>query len=428
MISRRRAIRSLGLGALAVPAASGLALGNSAKSGSDKMPSGDDPAFWKKVRSLYMLAPDKVFFNPGTFGAMPRVVVDKMVEHLRYTAEHVADWAYKDDSKERFIACYQNLMFIREKLGKLFNCDPREIALTDNVTHGMSYIANGLALKAGDEVLTTNQEHSGGQSSWMLKAKRFGTTFRTINVPKPVRDRQEVYDLIVGSLSDKTRVLMLSHIITGSGAILPVKEICAEATRRGITTVLDGAQAVGHIALDFRDIGCDAYVGCFHKWIGAPAGTGFMYVRADRMQEVWTTVASGLWDNHDDEGYRFIQRGTGNFSVLAGLDAALDFHSEIGGQRVYDRIKFLGTRLRDGLRANKKVRIFSPTDESMCAGITVYNIDGFTGTKLQDEYWARGRMRPRSVGDQYGVRHCTHIFNSPEEIDSALKVVGELSA
>ena len=141
---------------------------------------------------------------------------------------------------------------------------------------------------------------------------------------------------------------------------LPVKEICAEARRRGIITILDGAQTIGQISLDMADIGCDAYLGCFHKWIGAPCGTGFMYVRKDMMPKVWSTVASARWDDHDDEGFRFTQRGTGSFSILKGLEAALDFHQEIGPQKVYDRIKFLGNRLRDGLRSNKKVKIFSP--------------------------------------------------------------------
>ena len=221
---------------------------------------------------------------------------------------------------------------------------------------------------------------------------------------------------------------MLSHMITGSGSILPVKEICSEARKRGIFTLLDGAQTVGQIKIDVKDIGCDAYTGCFHKWMGGPAGTGFLYIKADRMKDIWTTVASGRWDNHDDEGYRFTQRGTGNFPVLKGLEASIDFHNEIGPDKVYARIKFLGERLRNGLRANKKVNIFSPQDESMCAGITVYNLAGFTGAQLQDAYWAKARMRPRSQGDQYGVRHCTHIFNSTEEIDKALSIVHELTS
>ena len=130
---------------------------------------------------------------------------------------------------------------------------------------------------------------------------------------------------------------------------------------------------------------------------------------------------------HEDEGFRFTQRGTGNFPVLKGLDAALDFHNEIGPDKIYGRIKFLGQRLRVALRANPKVKIFSPEDENMCAGITVYNVDGMTGPKLQDEFWVRAKMRPRSSGEQFGVRHCTHIFNSEEEIDKALQIIGSLT-
>lgn len=420
MTSRRNAIKSIGLTALVLPAITSAFA-------SPGMPAADDPDYWKKIRGQFMLSKDKVFFNPGTVGAMPRVVVDKMVEHLKYIAEHVADWAYQDDNKEEFISGYNNLLSIRTKVAKLVNADVGEIAMTDNVTNGMSYLANGITLQPGDEVLTTNQEHPGGKSGFLLKEKRYGVVFKTVDVPKPIKDKNEAYDVIIKALTPKTKVLMLSHMISGSGGILPVKEICAEARKRGIFTILDGAQTIGQIKVDVRELGCDAYAGCFHKWIGAPAGTGFFYVRADRMKDVWSTVASARWDDHSDEGFRFTQRGTGNFPVLKGLDAALDFHFEIGPDKVYERIKYLGLRLRTGLRSNPKVKIFSPQDESMCAGITVYNVAGVTGAQLQEEFWNRGKMRPRSQGNEFGVRHCTHIFNSEEEIDRALAIVKEVS-
>ncbi|HRG78215.1 MAG TPA: aminotransferase class V-fold PLP-dependent enzyme [Cyclobacteriaceae bacterium] len=422
MTSRRNALKSIGLSALAIPS-----LAIQAHAENTLMPKAEDPQYWKKIRDQFMLSKDSVFFNPGTVGAMPRVVVDKMTEHLRYIGEHVADWAYKDDNKEEFISGYNNLMGIRTKVAALINANPVEIAMTDNVTNGMSYIANGLTLQPGDEILTTNQEHSGGQSGFLLKEKRYGTVFKTVAIPKPAKNSQEVYDVIVKAFTPKTKVLMVSHMISGSGAILPVKELCAEARRRGIFTLLDGAQTIGQIAIDVRDIDCDAYAGCFHKWMGAPAGTGFLYVKSDRMKDVWTTIASGRWDNHEDEGFRFTQRGTGNFPVLKGLEASLDFHNEIGPQKVYDRIKFLGLRLRSGLRKINKVKIYSPEEEAMCAGITVYNVQGMTGAQLQEEYWTRGRMRPRASGPEFGVRHCTHIFNSEAEIDKALEIVAALA-
>ena len=429
MITRRGLLKSLGLASLSLPTISAFGFGKAEamQNVAYELPSSDDPQFWSKVREQYMLSKESVFFNPGTFGAMPTIVVDKMVENLRNTAMNVADWDYKDDNTAQIISGYQALMFVRTKVGKILNCDPKYIALTDNVTNGMSYIANGITLQPGDEFITSNQEHTGGKSSWIVKEKRVGAVYKEVTLPKPIRDAAEVIEIITKSFTPRTKVLMLSHIISGSGAILPMREICAAAAKRGIFTVVDGAQSIGHIKVDITDIGCDAYVGCFHKWIGAPAGTGFMYLRSDKMKDIWSTVASGNWNNHDDEGYRFTQRGTGNFSVIAGLDAALDFHLSLGADKVYDRIKFLGDRLREGLRKINKVKIFSPADNAMCAGITVYNIEGWTGPKLQDEFWNRARMRPRASSAEFGVRHCTHIFNSTDEIDKALDIVKQLA-
>lgn len=427
MTSRRKVIKSLGLAALSLPSLAGGATAWQLPQ-MKFFPHSEDPAFWQGVRDQYMLSREQVFFNPGTVGAMPRVVVERVTRHMNYLATSVADWAYKDDNAERFISGYQHLLFIRNKVAKLLNCDAKEIALTDNTTNAMSYIAQGMELKAGDEIITCNQEHSGGISSWQVREKRDGAVVKIVELPKPIQNQEQVIELITKAFTLKTKVLMLSHIITGSGAILPVKEICAEAKKRGIFTVLDGAQTTGHIKVDLRDLDCDSYVGCFHKWIGAPAGTGFMYVKSEHMKEIWTTIANGRWDNHEDEGFRFTQRGTGNFSLIEGLDAALDFYFQIGPDRAYERIKFLGDRLREGLRSMSKVKIFSPADNAMCAGITVYNVEGMKGPQLQDIFWERARMRPRSVGEVFGVRHCTHIFNSPEEIDKALGIVKQLAS
>ncbi len=425
MATRRNLLKSLGFTALALPS---LPLyGIAGPSSFPPMPAKDDPEYWAKVRKQFMLAEDKVFFNTGTVGVMPKRVVEAVTKHLHYMAADVADWPYKDDSQERFISGYQNLMFIRSKVGKLINCDAKGIALTDNVTHAMSYIANGIELSKGDEVITSNQEHPGGICSWQVREKRDGVVVKTVELPKPIESADQVLDIITRRFTPRTKVLMLSHMVSGSGAILPVKEICEAARAKGIFTVLDGAQTVGNIKVDIRDIGCDAYVGCFHKWIGAPTGTGFLYIDPQKIKDVWTTVASAQWDNHDDDGYRFTQRGTGNFSILFGLEAALDFYFEVGHDRWTERVKFLGDRLRKGLAKNNKVKFFHPKDPAMCAGISVYNIDGFTGSRLQDAFWEKGRMRPRSTGDVFGVRHSTHIFNSTEEIDRAIQIVNELS-
>jgi isopenicillin-N epimerase len=223
MISRRKALKSLGLTALALPSLSDSSGASSLSA--MHLPDVNEPTYWQGVRDQYLLAKDQVFFNPGTIGVMPRVVVDRVTKHMNYIATNVADWAYKDDNAERFISGYQHLLFIRTKVARLLNCDAKELALTDNTTNSMSYIAQGLDLKAGDEIITSNQEHGGGISSWKVREKRDGAVVRMLEIPKPIHSKEEVIDIIVKSFTPKTRVLMLSHIISGSGAILPAKEI-----------------------------------------------------------------------------------------------------------------------------------------------------------------------------------------------------------
>jgi selenocysteine lyase/cysteine desulfurase len=409
------------LASLAAPL---VARGQSRSAGVPALPRADDPAYWARVRDQFPLARDKVFFNNGTIGAMPKVVLDRTVEHLRKMATDIADWDYK--AGDEWIAGYGPMVEIRAKTARLLKADVAEIALTENVTAAMSYVAAGLDVEAGSEILISDQEHPGGQCPWLNAAKRHGASVQTVRIPKPAESASEVMDLFRNALNARTRVVAISHVITGSGAILPVKEMCAEARARGIFTVIDGAQAVGQIPVDVSEMGCDAYVGCFHKWLLAPAGAGFLYVRKDRARGVWSTLASSNWNNHEDDGYRFTQRGTGSLSLLMGVDAALDFHNGIGAERIHERVKYLGDYLREGLRKIRGTRLYTPSAGAMCAGITVYGVDGVTGQRLQDEMWARARLRPRASG-AIGVRHCTHIFNSPGEIDQALEVVRALA-
>ncbi|HNS05529.1 MAG TPA: aminotransferase class V-fold PLP-dependent enzyme [Candidatus Saccharicenans sp.] len=384
-----------------------------------------DEKFWRQVRQEFMLDPQMTFFNTGTLGAMPRRVFDRVVDHLRLCAEKIAEWDYYGAD---WIAGYQPWTEIRGKIARLINSELTEVALTENATAGMNYISNGLDLQPGDEVLGTDQEHPGGECGWKLKAKRCGLAYRQLALDKPIQSPGEVIETLTRAMGPRTRVIAIPHIVTGSGAVLPVKEICAEAARRGVFTVIDGAQTAGQIKIDVRELGCDAYYGSLHKWLCAPAGNGFLYLKKEKAPRVWTTLASTQWDNHEDDGFRLSQRGTGNLSLLMGLDEALDFHFELGPERVYNRIKSLGDYLRMRLKEIPGIKIFTPLESSMTAGITVYNIEGLTGDFIQDELWRRGRLRPRSMGDIYGVRQSTHIYNSFEEIDRTISILKELAS
>ncbi len=257
MVTRRDFLKSFSL-ATALPVVPGLAQGDDTKSAALNLtfPAEGDPAYWKKIRKMFLMPENKAFFNTGTLGAQPAVVYETVVRHMRRVAADIADWDYKGDD---WISGYQPMTALRGKLAALMNASGAEVSLIENATTGMDLVANGLDLNPGDEILGTDQEHPGGRHGWDVKARRCRGVYRSVTMPKPPRDPDEVVITFLNAFTSRTRVLAVPHIISSTGAILPVKELCAEARGRGIFTIIDGAQALGHIAVDVRDIGCDAY-------------------------------------------------------------------------------------------------------------------------------------------------------------------------
>lgn len=384
-----------------------------------------EPEFWKGVKQQFPMPMDEAYFNTGTMGAQPSVVLEKVIESMRFNAINIAKTDYQGNGP-LLLSGYEAYVELRKKIATLINCTYQEIALTQNATYGMNFLSNGLDLKEGDEVIQTDQEHGGGSAGWKVAAARYSLVRKEITLPVPANDPQEIIDLIFAAVTPKTRIIAVPHIISGFGTVLPIKEICSEARRRGIFTVLDGAQAVGHVPVDVQTIGCDAYFSSLHKWLLAPAGNGILYVKKELMPNIWTTLASYQWENEEDPGFRLTQRGTGNPSLITGLEAAIDFHNKIGPKKVTDRIKYLGEYLRTGLQKISNVEIRSSTHTDLCAGITTYGIKGVSGKDLQNEMWKRKKLQPRAVGADM-IRHSTHIYNLESEIDAALEIVRDLA-
>ncbi len=389
------------------------------------LPATNDPDFWHKLRTQFPMPPDEAYCNTGTLGAPPTRVLNSMIEHMTKHAVEIAhcDWS---DGGINLLSGYFPYIDLRSKIGKLIDADYKDIALTQNATMGMNYLANGLDLPEGAEIITTDQEHPGGIKGWLVQAKRRGTVLREVPIPVPAEKPQQIIDIFEKAIGPKTRLITFSHVTSVTGTILPAKELCRLAASKGLFCIVDGAQAIGHIPVDVQDIGCDAYFAGPHKWLLAPAGSGILYICKEKIDSVWTTLASSQWDNHKDNGYRLTQRGTGNPTILTGFEAALDFHFEIGPKRIYNRIKSLGDHLRNGLTQIPRTRILTSLHPEMNSGMTTFNVAQMDGKVLQDELWNRAKLQPRSQKEK-GVRYCTHIYNSFTEIDKALAIVADLA-
>lgn len=424
MTHRREFLRNSSLAALAAPL---MSFHTKKRWSLDPLKSAtaEGEEYWRLVRKQFPLKAGQTYFNNGTMGPTPGYVLDKMVDHMMHWNTEAATVDYKDGSGPELLSGYFPYVELREKLGRIIHADYREISLTQNATFGMNMVGMGLDLKAGDELLNTNQEHGGGFGAWQLLARRKGCVYKQATMPEPANDPREITDAIFREVTPKTRVIAVPHIISGFGTVMPVKDICAEARKRGIFTVLDGAQCVGHVPVDVKDIGCDAYYSSLHKWLLAPPGSGLLYVSKDVVGDIWTTLASYEWDNQEDPGFRLMQYGTGNPALMTGYEAAVDFFNTIGHDAWIGRIKELGMYLRSGLKALPNVTIHSSTNEQLAAGITTYSVAGISGPDLQKTMWERERLQPRSVGPD-AIRHSVHIYNSREEIDRALGVVESL--
>jgi isopenicillin-N epimerase len=385
----------------------------------------DDEAYWRALRTQFTIPSDQAFFNTATLGSSPRAVQETVIASIQHVNRDIAEWDYKA-GHENFFTGYYPEMPSRDKVATVLNCTGHDVALTMNATFGMNFVANGLDLKPGDEVVVTDQAHPGGRMGYDLRAKRDGVVVKAITVPTPPQSPDQLIQLYLDATTPRTRVWAIPHISSSRAIRYPVAQLSALARERNIWSVVDGAQSLGHLAVDVQSLGCDAFFASPHKWMLGPKGTGLLYVRPERQKELWATLASSAWDDQADPMFRLMQYGTGNLSLLLGLGVAVDFHNQIGSMKIQERDFALADRLRTGLSSIPGATFVSPTHPDLTCATTVYGLKNRTGGEIQDYLWERGKVRVRSMGD-IGVRHACHIYNSPDEVDKALGLLREMA-
>jgi len=389
-------------------------------------PDATDEEIFAAARQELLIPPSVTFCNTGTFGASPREVIDAVTDAYRTIEHDLPDWPYRPQPTDvPPISGYQPLPTFRQEAGALINAPLDEVAFTQNATMAMSLLANGLDLARGDEILTTDQEHPGGLSSWLLRSQRHGAVVRQLAVGAAVgRGADAVVRLFADALSPRTRVLMFSQVTSSLGIKLPARELCALARAHGALSIVDGAQAVGQMRVDVKDIGCDAYLTSTHKWLLAPKGTGLLYLQREAQDRIWSTLATEGWDDPTTGAFRFMRVGTGAMPVVYGLQAAVRFMTRLRIERVERWDTMLTTRLRDGLRRMPHVTLSSPQDPQLAAAMTTFSVAGRTSDEVQDELW-KSKIRVRADG-QAGVRLSAHFYVAPADIDRVLNVVDSM--
>ncbi len=409
---RRAFLRSLAGGAVAAAAWPGRLDGMARRFALEEPQ--DEESFWRLVRTEFLIPDDRLFMNVGTLGPQPRPVVDAVIETTRRTAMTYppgVDWDTLEGA-----------------LGGLLQADPAGLVFPRNTTEGMSFVANGLELHAGDEILTTDQEHIGGRSCWELAAARHNLRLRKLPLPVPPRDPAELVKLFADAITPATRVISVAHVTFTNGTLLPVADLVRLARSHGIISVIDGAHPPGLMPVDLGAIDPDFYASSPHKWLLAPQGTGFLYIRENWRRKLWVTLASGGWDDLDLGAQRFNHLGTFDESRMAGLLAALRFHQAVGAERAVARARTLRLRLYDALARTPGVHLKSARDEPLVSGMVSFQVDGIDALELQRRLARRPeKVRTRVIGefDLGWMRLSPHIYNSPEEVDRIVELIAD---
>lgn len=378
--------------------------------------------FWKFVRDQFPLKKSRVYFNNGTMGPSPYPVIE-MIKKSLIEANTEGEYAVHEVT--------------REKLAEFLNVKTSEISLTHNTTEGLNIIALGLPLKKGDEVIMTSHEHVGNAAPWLNVAKLKGVVIKTF---VPAATAKENIDRVHALINAKTKAIAIPHITCTTGVVMPVKEIAALGKSKKLFVCIDGAHGPGSTVIDMKELNCDFYASCGHKWLMGPLGTGFLYVKEDMMDTLQPyNIGAYSIDSYElSEQKQMLGKfsptahrydfGTQSPYLYQGLAAAANFVSLIGAKRVADRSNALAQNLQEQLLSlDQKIEMLTPTEAQSRGTMIGFRLKGMDidqfEKKVTENFF---RIRIVRESNLNSARLSTHIYNSFDEINEFIDFVKKI--
>ncbi len=373
---------------------------------------------WESIRTEFLYEQENSYLNTASLGLSPKLVVQTINESIVDLEKKGRDgrWLFKD---------------CRAKLAKLVNASEEEIAITRNATEGMNIVARSLKLKEGDEILLSKHEHIGGSAPWLALQKEIGVKIKVIDLDlSGLKNLQ----LIKDAVSEKTKVISLSHLLCTTGMVLPAKEIAAFCREKKIYSCLDGAQALGCIPTDLKEINPDFYIASGHKWLFGPKGTGMLYINSSVIDECKPTFVGAYTDSDFDllnqqMEYRTVaereEYGTRNASIVKGMEASIDFIQAIGIEKIKKRGMELSNYLREALNEINSIEILSPSAEEYASPILTFRFKGSPNAEIVSLLRSNNNLVIRHIyeGGLDAIRISNAIYNSEKDLDRLINAV-----
>jgi selenocysteine lyase/cysteine desulfurase len=385
-------------------------------------------AYWERIRKKFLLEDGLAYLNNGTVGPTPAPVFDNLSAYWRLMAVN---------PNENSATLQGRMDLIRQKAAQFLGAFPDEIAIMRNATECNNLVAQGVDLKAGDEVLIGYLDHDSNRQPWLMKAKRHGIVVKEVPIHTPPASPDEILHAFEAAITTRTRAIAATHCDTVTGTYAPIKELVQLARSKGLFCFADGAQVPGMLPINVHDLGVDTYATTCHKWLCAPSGTGLLYVRREMQERLWPNIVTENWWSYKDaRKYEHVSRRP--WPVVAALEDAIDFQNAIGRDRIEARIRALSSYFRSRAAEIPHVQLYTSNDPRLSGAMTSLGMDNVPPVKLReylrqrfDVYTAergKGVKYPADPHGVEGIRVSLHYYNTFEQAERVLQGLRELSS
>jgi selenocysteine lyase/cysteine desulfurase len=378
-----------------------------------------DEEFWYWVRESYTVSPHLINLNNGGVAPQPKVTQDAQDKYNRMCNEGPSYymWRILDAGREP----------LRENLADLAGCSAEEIAINRNSTEGLNTIIFGLNLKAGDEVVLSKQGYPNMINAWKQREKRDGIKLVWLNFDLPQEDDAYFVERYVAAFTDKTKVVHLTHMINWTGQVKPVAKIADEAHKRNIDVICDGAHSFALMDYKIPDLHCDYFATSLHKWMSAPFGSGLMYIKKDKIKDVWALLSN---DKPDGDNIRkFESLGTRSFASEMAIGYSLDFHNMIGTARKQARLHFLKNYWAEKVKDIPKVKLNTSLDPKYACAIGNFSIQGMEPGDIDNKLLTKYKIHTVGINWEniHGVRVTPNVYTSLKDLDKLVRGIEDIA-
>jgi selenocysteine lyase/cysteine desulfurase len=370
---------------------------------------GNEEDFWGWVRESYTISPNIINLNNGGVSPQPKIVQDALARFNQIANEGPSYYMWNTLAEGR--------ESVRMKLADMAGCSLEEIAINRNTTEAMNTVIFGLNLKAGDEVIVAKQDYPNLLNAWKQREKRDGIKLIWLNFQFPMEDDDEVISMYESAITPKTKIIMLMHMVNYIGQIMPAKKIAQMAHRHGVEVMLDAAHTFAHIDYKIPDLECDYLGTSLHKWLCAPFGTGMLYIKKDKIKNIWALLSDNQPDG--DNIRKFESLGTRSFPIELSISHAIDFHQVIGIQRKEARLRYLKNYWVEKVNQNPKIRMYTSLKPEFSCGLAAFGIEGIKPGDITTRLMNKYKIHTTSmvIDNVEAVRITPHVFSTIYELD-----------